>query len=123
MSEFDPRRFIDIGKKIAEDVNYDSEARIRTAINRIYYGIMHFLRISYHIFLYSDEEIKKYHENVISRIKDIDLILGAYLDNIKRKRVKADYYLDTIVEENDLTYVLKFCERAYNRVNTLRDVS
>lgn len=93
----DPGELIDLGKEIVDDKKYHQEVRIRTAINRIYYGTLHFIRGR--MGLQGDQE--KFHSELVKEINNRDKILGTLIDQMKDMRTKADYKINMVVQMRD----------------------
>lgn len=110
-----PLELIELGKNISEDENYNPEPRFRTAINRIYYGIIHYITIVKQIHIIDP---KRFHSDFISKLSDIDHILATQVFNIKDYRETADYYLNqpiTIIQVNN---VIKIYNRIMEKLET-----
>ncbi len=108
----DPKEFIILGQTIINDNNYSLEVRNRTAIGRIYYGILHHIRL---IKKLSHIDTEHFHTNLIEAIMNHDSILGNHLKSMKIFRTEADYYLNI---KPNLDSFLK----TYNRVQKRLDI-
>lgn len=111
----DPISFVDLGENLAGDTSYDKEARYRTAISRIYYGIMHLLTTIKHI---NVRETDKYHSEIVKKLKDIDNLLGVLLDQLRKRRVDADYKLGLKIQENRYDEALKIKDRIFEHLKS-----
>lgn len=100
-----PEEFITLGETIINDDSYGLEARSRTAIGRIYYGILHYIRQKEQLFYIETED---FHTELINAINDLDTILGNHLKSMKSFRTDADYYLN---KKPNLNSFLKTYER------------
>ncbi len=109
----DPRELITLGIRILDDQQYFKKARYRTAINRIYYGLIHHIRIFKRIF---NIDLENYHSDLIFKVKNLDNILGNYLGNMKMIRNDVDYVMNLDFEEEKLNQFLKIFERIKNRI-------
>ncbi len=107
----DPKEFIILGKVIINDNNYGLEVRNRTAIGRIYYGILHHIRL---IKKLSHIDTEHFNTELIDKINDLDSILGNHLISMKTFRTDADYYLNRRI---DLDSFLKTFERVQKRLD------
>lgn len=108
-----PEDFITLGEAIIEDDNYGLEARRRTAIGRIYYGLLHYIRIIKHL-TYIDTIYL--HTDLIDKINDLDTRLGNLLVNMKEFRTKADYNLN---KKTNLDSFLKVYKRIKKRLDVI----
>ncbi len=109
----DPREFITLGIKIIEDKQYFQEVRYRTAVGRIYYGLLHHIRIIKQIF---NVDIDKFHTDLINKINDLDTVLGNLLGNMKELRNDADYNIESDFEKKKLNIFLGFFERVKKKI-------
>lgn len=110
-----PEEFITLGEAIISDENYGLEARKRTAIGRIYYGIMHYIRVKEQLF---HIDLEDFHTKLINAINDLDTKLGNHLQSLKSFRTDADYYLN---KKPDINSFLKTYERVQKILDS-RDV-
>lgn len=106
-----PEEFIILGEDLIKDDNYDLEARRRTAIGRIYYGLLHYIRMIKHL---THIDIKDFHTDLIDKINDLDTTLGTMLVNMKEFRTIADYYIN---KKSDLNSFLKIHKRIIKRLD------
>lgn len=103
-----PIEFINLGQKIYEDKNYSEDPRYRTVINRIYYGIIHLTKDVKKI---GHVNIKQFHSEIIQKLKDVDMILGSYVANLKKYREDADYYLKRKISKVNVEEFLLFFKK------------
>jgi len=75
-----PEEFIILGEALIDDDSYDLEARRRTAIGRIYYGLLHYIRLVKQLTYIDTEHL---HTDLIDKINDLDTTLGTMLVNMK----------------------------------------
>lgn len=108
-----PEEFINLGNALIEDENYIAEVRYRTAIGRIYYGILHHIRIIKKLF---HIDTNKLHSDLIDKINDLDSTLGNFLENMKEYRTIADYHLDREINYRSVEDFLKFFHRVLKRL-------
>lgn len=106
-----PEEFITLGESIIDDGSYGLEARRRTAIGRIYYGLLHYIRIVKHL---THIDIEHFHTDLIDKINDLDSRLGNLLVNMKEHRTNADYYLNI---KPNLNSFLKIHKRIKKRLD------
>ena len=104
----DPVEFITLGKKIQNDTNYNPEARTRCFISRIYYGILHYFIVEFQIKNIND---KLYHKDAIAKINLKDSTIGSLIVKIQGFRTKADYFLNRIINSNDLYIFKQTCKQ------------
>lgn len=112
----DPEELIKLGLDIIDDEHYFIEARYRTAISRIYYGLLHHIRIVKRL-LYIDTH--NLHTDLIDKIKDLDTVLGNYLGNMKDYRTVADYHINQNVGKKTLDDFLKFYYRVREKIEII----
>lgn len=103
-----PREFIKLGQQIYKDNNYSEEPRFRTAINRIYFGVIHLLKNLKQLGLI---DIERYHYEIVQKLKDKDIVLGTQVANLKKYREVADYYLNKEINKSEINQFLLFFER------------
>ena len=108
-----PEDFITLGKTMIEDDSYGLEARRRTAIGRIYYGLLHYIRIIKHLTYIDTEHL---HTDLIDKITDLDTKLGNFLVTMKEFRTKADYNLN---KKPNLDSFLKVYKRIKKRLEVI----
>jgi len=106
-----PEEFIILGEALIDDDSYDLEARRRTAIGRIYYGLLHYIRLVKQLTYIDTEHL---HTDLIDKINDLDTTLGTMLVNMKEFRTIADYYLN---KKPDLNSFLKIHKRIIKRLD------
>jgi len=93
---YDPRRFLDLANRILIDGDYERESRARTAISRAYYAA----------FLTAYQKLREkgvripesseIHRVVIQTFMEKGLsVIGNPLDQLREKRVDADYHMDS----------------------------
>lgn len=105
-----PEDFITLGETIIDDDSYGLEVRRRTAIGRIYYGILHHIRL---IKKLSHIDTEHFHTKLIDAINDLDSILGNHLESMKIFRTDADYHLN---KKPNLDSFLKTFKRVKKRL-------
>lgn len=122
---FQPCEFLDFAKRIAEGT---SEAEMRTCISRAYYAVFLLARETLKKrTLYKEKEIGKYlqsrnkrggtHEYVICKFKDMQNSdanhIADLLQDLKAKRVEADYELNTNITKDVVEETLYNADCAY----------
>lgn len=94
---FSPEIFLDVAKKIKESSNLNEQGKLRTSIGRAYYAA----------FLVAREYLKRFgirfekerqHQKVIDALDDLNQeFIKNQLEELRDFRVKADYYLNILV--------------------------
>lgn len=94
---FDPERFLEIANKILADRQYHDESGWRTAIGRAYYAaflaVMKRLQSLGSTFADAD----RIHRDVIQELMKRNTGLANQLDQLREKRVDADYHMDAVI--------------------------
>ncbi len=108
-----PEEIIKLGLDLIDDEHYFREARYRTAISRIYYGLLHHIRIIKKL-LYIDTH--HFHTELIDAIKDLDTVLGTYLGNMREYRTESDYFITQKVGKKTLDDFLKVYDRVIEKI-------
>jgi hypothetical protein len=109
-----PDDFIELGKKIITDENYLDEPRFRTGINRIYFGTLHILQRVKQIHV---ENTKRYHSEIVNKLKAIDIRLGNLVGNLKELREDSDYSLNNLITLSSVDEAISTYERILKHVN------
>lgn len=98
---FDPKHFLIMAKLLVDDQSpgYNEEAKYRTAISRAYYAAhliskKKFDEIEVKFPIKDDDPIGKIHLLVIDALIKRNEPIGRMLDDLRKKRGKADYILD-----------------------------
>ena len=112
-----PGDIIDLGFQIVGDEDYHQEARIRTAINRIYYGTLHFLRKVRGIPITNN---LMFHSELVGKINDSDKTLDSLVDQMKKMRTKADYKINKSIGMREFKKVKIQLDEITNRVEVSR---
>ncbi len=100
-SLFNPLIFLSLAKKIKDDGNMDEQGKFRTAIGRAYYAA--FLTTREYLIRHKAKKFDKdhQHKDVLDVLDELDAnILKNMLDRLRDNRVKADYYLNTILNKD-----------------------
>ena len=91
---FNPKKFLDLGKDLLADRDYDEDCRVRTAMGRIYYAafLMALKRLQREGIEIRDKT--KIHQEVIDAYMDSGFTnIGDKLDQLRERRVDADYHM------------------------------
>ena len=116
--KMNPQELIKLGLKLKDDNNYFEESRYRSAISRIYYGTLHYVRLVKHLM---HIDTTKLHSDLIDKVNDIDIVLGNYLENMKGFRTEADYYLQKRVDKNSLNAFLVYFNKVIESIERESD--
>lgn len=96
---FNPEIFLDIARRIKDRNDLNDQGKLRTAIGRAYYAA----------FLTTREYLKKHkaktfdkerqHQDVLDALDALDEYnIKNWLDKLRDNRVKADYYLNILID-------------------------
>lgn len=91
---YDPRGFFRLANRLMRDGEYQRESRIRTAIGRFYYAafLLALTKLQQEGIQVSDDA--KIHKAVIQKYMDMGRSsIGNRLDQLRERRVDADYHL------------------------------
>ena len=98
---FDPIDFFSLSKQICDDLNYNEEARLRTAINRAYYSAF----LSCYLLL--SKQGKKFknkytiHKDVRKACNNLDRTIGNKLEKLHEDyRVPSDYFIEIEITQH-----------------------
>jgi hypothetical protein len=91
---FDPNKFLEIANQLIGDGNYERGCRARTAMGRIYYATFLLMLQKFREKGVPINEKDKIHQKVIETCLERGLsIIGDGLDQLREKRVDADYHM------------------------------
>jgi hypothetical protein len=94
---FPPRRFHTLASKLLadSDPDYDHDCKARTALGRFYYAAMlvAFQKLNQEGIPITNSS--KIHEDVIRAFNEQNPTIGGLLDQLREKRVEADYYMNS----------------------------
>jgi uncharacterized protein (UPF0332 family) len=91
---YNPRRFLEIARRLLKDSNYESKGRTRTAIGRAYYAAFLLSKQKLERASGPFRNVHKLHESVIERFMEIGRYdIGNRLSELFDYRVDADYYM------------------------------
>jgi len=117
---FHPEIFLDIARKIKNYGDLDEEGKHRASIGRAYYAA----------FLTAKEYLKKYrwieirgkseHRAVLDALDDINQeIIKNQLNSLRKSRVKADYYLNILIDKKLCENCLTISEDIINSIEEI----
>ena len=89
------------------------EIFFRTAINRLYYGIFHFVQLQFKIFI-PESEVTRCHAYVKEEIEQTS-ILGDYSE-LEAYRVEADYQISKTIKIDHYNDALRIQQRILNKI-------
>lgn len=98
---FNPEIFLDIAKRIKENRDLDEQGKFRTVIGRAYYAA--FLTTREHLKIHKARSFDKdsQHKAVLDVLDELDENdIKNLLDKLRDNRVKADYYLNKMIDPN-----------------------
>lgn len=96
---FNPEIFLDIARRIKDNKDIDEQGRFRTVIGRAYYAA--FLTAREHLKKHKARSFNKdyQHKAVLDALDELDENnLKNWLDKLRDNRVKADYYLNKLLD-------------------------
>jgi uncharacterized protein (UPF0332 family) len=120
---FNPRKFLDLGKTLLEDPGYESDSRARTALGRFYYAafLIALQKLQQQGIAIQDDS--KIHQEVIGTYMDKGLSsIGNILNQLREKRVDADYHMMAEVTLGNCRRYALFSERAIALVEQVREI-
>jgi len=118
---FNPRKFLDIGKRLLEDRGYDEDGRVRTAMGRFYYAafLVAFQKLQSQSIPIQDNS--KIHKEVIDIYMDKGFSsIGDLLDQLREMRVDADYHMMAEMRLGTCRRYASLSERAIGLIEGIR---
>ena len=109
---FNPKKFLDLGKKLLMDKGYDEDSRVRTAIGRIYYAafIVALKKLEREGITFRDPT--KIHQKVIGAYMDNGFTdIGDKLNQLRERRRDADYNMMAELAFNECRGYAQLSER------------
>lgn len=103
--------FFDIARAIRELSQVGDQIRYASAINRLYYGIIHFAIYKFGLKI---RETNRFHKEVGEKIRDSDHlghIIYDHFINLQNYRVKADYLINESISEFEFQNAFKLVDR------------
>ena len=105
----DPQPFFAFSEKIASEVSEDlAEITFRSAINRLYYGIFHWIQQKYHVRIPRNQEERCHayvKEALVDQVMNDDIVQE--YRHLEQKRIESDYHLEFPVTEHDYLQSLR----------------
>lgn len=98
---YDPKGFLSLANRLLTDGEYRREGRIRTAMGRFYYAAFLLARKKLQEKGIRVDDEAKIHRVVIEKYMEIGLSsIGNRLDQLREKRVDADYHMQSRITAN-----------------------
>ena len=118
---FDPEEFLEIARKLKNDVYLPIAGRIRTSVSRAYYAAFLKTKIKLESFGYSFPDDRRLHYDVReclrSKLKKSDI--ASNLENLFEYRVIADYEVKKRISEQISEKCIKRSEFIINLIDSL----
>lgn len=119
-ASFNPEFFLDIAKMIKENNSLNEQGKIRTIIGRAYYAA--FLCAREHLKIHKARAFDKehQHQDVLNALDDFEANdLKQWLDQLRDKRVNADYHLNSSLDMNLCEKCLRLSEEIINGIEDI----
>jgi len=116
---FDPNLFLEIANNILTDKNYRDERGWRTAIGRAYYAAFLVTKKRLESLGNSFADVDRIHREVIQSLMQRNSGLANQLDQLREKRVAADYFMDLNITADLGQKCAKLSERVIGSVERL----
>ena len=114
---FHPEIFLDIARKIKDYRDLNEEGKHRVSVGRAYYAA--FLTTKEYLEKYKWIEFrgKSQHRAVLDALDDLNQeFIKNQLDSLRKSRVKADYYLDILIDKELCENCLTISENIINSI-------
>jgi uncharacterized protein (UPF0332 family) len=121
---FNPRKFLEIGKSLLNDGRYDEDSKVRTAMGRIYYAafLVAWKKLEHEGIAIRDRS--KVHEEVIDAYMDRGFTnIGGKLDQLRERRVDADYHMMVDLALNECRQLALLSERTIQLIEQIRTIA
>jgi uncharacterized protein (UPF0332 family) len=118
---FNPKRFLVLAKKILLDNQYDEDCRIRTAMGRIYYAtfLVALRRLEREGIKITN--IDTVHKGVIQAYMEYGFTdIGGKLDQLRERRVDADYHMLAEIALNECKGYAQLSERTIDLIEQIQ---
>ena len=120
---FDPRKFSELAKILMIDGKYEKDARFRTVIGRLYYSVFLLAWKKLQDTGISVEDNEKIHKSVIEAFNDNRLSnIANGLDQLRKKRVDADYHMLASVTLTDCRNYAELSEYITDLIDQIREI-
>lgn len=115
---FEPKKFVELARKILSQRSWDKDARIRSSISRSYHGpFLYSKNILEDKFNVSFSDLDQIHKDVIENLKNNKTSLGNKLETLNEFRVDADLKTETEPEMADATHCLGIAKNLMDDLN------
>ena len=115
---FEPKKFVELARKILSQRNLDKDARIRSSISRSYYGpFLYSKNILEEKFDVTFLDMDQIHKDVIENLKSKKTKLGYKLETLNEFREDADLKTETEQEISDATHCLGIAKNLMDDLN------
>ena len=119
---FNPRRFLELGKRLLVDGRYEEDSRARTALGRFYYAAFLVALQKLQSEGIPIQDNSKIHKEVIDTYMDKGLSpIGDLLDQLRDMRVDADYHMMAEMKLSTCKRYASMSERAIELIDGARD--
>jgi len=120
---YDPRRFLDLANDLLNDGDYERESRARTAIGRAYYAAFLIARQKLREKGVRIPESSEIHRIVIQTFMEKGLsMIGNPLDQLREKRVDADYHMESNITVSLGQKCAKLSEYVIQLIEGIKDL-
>jgi uncharacterized protein (UPF0332 family) len=110
---FNPRKFLELGQNLLNDKAYETDCKCRTAIGRFYYAAFLVALEKLQDEGISIQDTSTIHQEVIGNYMDRGLShIGDLLDQLREKRVDADYHMNSEIKMSACHKYAALSERA-----------
>ena len=117
---FNPRKFLDLGKSLLADPQYDKDTKGRTAMGRFYYAAFLVALKKMERDGMAIRDNSKIHQEVIFAYMDNGFTdIGGKLDQLREMRVKADYDMMSEIALNECRRYAQLSERTIQLIDQI----
>ena len=122
-TSFDPRKFLELANQLIWDVDYERDPRARTAMGRIYYTVFLLALEKLHEKGLGAKDQEKIHKFVIETYNKKGLsTIGNGLDQLREKRVDADYRLMVNVTLDSCKKYARLSEHLISLIEQVKEI-
>lgn len=116
--QFDPRTFINVSRDLTTG---NSQAHLRSIINRAYYGVFGYLRNELRIYSEGSSVHRDVYQTLIRSVSVNKQIAGKRLESFFVKRIEADYKHNLTFHSSSKEFYIKEAEEIIRLYNTPDD--
>lgn len=118
---FNPRKFLELGKRLLQDTKYVEDSRVRTAVGRFYYAAFLVALQKLQSEGIPIQDNSKIHKEVIDTYMENGLSpIGDLLDQLRELRVDADYHMMADMKLGTCRTYASLSERAIDLIEGAR---